>query len=279
MSFSYLIACFLLSVMPDLTTVRHMQDRAVVAAVVAGDAEGFGAVYDKYAAPLYARCRSVLPEDDAADAVLDTFLVAAAKLNGLRDPDRLASWLVAVARNECRRRMDPGRAAEAAGAAEAGPGLAAAGSGPGSAQPVPVATVPVAATRPTVPGPPATQGPPVTSPSPSQTPSPSPSPSPSTTAAQGILQVKPRSLQLTSASGKPVSGSFTITAVGGPVAHFTVRVAAMAANVVVKPAGGSLPAGMSAKVTVTVTSKADLTTHVIVGPGNLTVTVAYKVKA
>jgi hypothetical protein len=82
-----------------------------------------------------------------------------------------------------------------------------------------------------------------------------------------------------SASGKPVSGSFTITAVGGPVAHFTVRVAAMADRVMVKPASGSLPAGGPVKVTVTVTSKAGLTTHVIVGPGSLTVTVVYKVKA
>jgi hypothetical protein len=399
--------------MPDLTTVGRMQDRAVVAAVVAGDAEGVGAAYDTYAASLYARCRSVLPADDAAEAVFDTFLVAAARLDRLRDPDRLGPWLIAVARNECRRRMDPGRAAEAAGAADpggeppaepppglrgrvvaactdnspagrahrvsaahragafgpagfpkppgrsgprwwrdvrrrravtaavaagvalaltagitvmltaggagsrpqaAGPGLAAAGRGPalspassaassaasspvssaasspdpgrtspapssartvpGSAQPAPPAAVPVAVTSPATPGPPATSP----APSPSQTPSPSPSPWPSTT--QGILVVKPDSLQLTSASGKPVSGSFTITAVGGPVRPFTVRVAAaVAARVKVAPASGSLTSGQSVRVTVTVTSKTGLTTHVIVQPGNLAVTVVYKVKA
>ena len=42
---------------------------------------------------------------DAADAVQDTFIIAAAKLDGLRDPDRLRPWLYAVARNECRRRL------------------------------------------------------------------------------------------------------------------------------------------------------------------------------
>jgi hypothetical protein len=85
-----------------------MQDRAVVAAIIAGDADGFAAAYDQYAASLYACCHTVLPEPEAAEAVLDTFLVAAAKLDGLRDPDRLGSWLHAVARNECLRRLGPG---------------------------------------------------------------------------------------------------------------------------------------------------------------------------
>ena len=85
-----------------------MQDRAVVAAIIAGDADGFAAAYDQYAASLYACCHTVLPEPEAAEAVLDTFLVAAAKLDGLRDPDRLGPWLHAVARNECLRRLGPG---------------------------------------------------------------------------------------------------------------------------------------------------------------------------
>jgi RNA polymerase sigma factor (sigma-70 family) len=42
---------------------------------------------------------------DAADAVQDTFVIAAAKLGDLRDPDRLRPWLYAVARNECYRRL------------------------------------------------------------------------------------------------------------------------------------------------------------------------------
>ena len=57
----------------------------MVAAVVAGDADGFAAAYDQYAASLYAYCHSVLPGPEAAaEAVLDTFLIAAAKLDGLR---------------------------------------------------------------------------------------------------------------------------------------------------------------------------------------------------
>src|SRR5690348_6695469 len=86
-----------------------MQDHAVVAAVVAGDANGFAAVYDQYATSLYACCHAVLPEPEAAGAVLDTFLIATVKLGGLRDPDRLGPWLHAVARNECLRRLGPGQ--------------------------------------------------------------------------------------------------------------------------------------------------------------------------
>src|SRR5207253_6396051 len=66
-----------------------MQDSAVVAAVVAGDADGFVAAYDQYATSLYGYCRRVLPGPEAAEAVLDTFLIATAKLDGLRDPGRL----------------------------------------------------------------------------------------------------------------------------------------------------------------------------------------------
>lgn len=83
-----------------------MRDREMVAAIVAGDPAGLAAAYDSYAPALHAYCRSMLPEPaDAADAVQDTFLIAAAKLAGLRDPDRLRPWLYAVARNECHRRL------------------------------------------------------------------------------------------------------------------------------------------------------------------------------
>jgi DNA-directed RNA polymerase specialized sigma24 family protein len=54
-----------------------MQDRDVVAAVVAGDADGIAEAYDRYAASLYAYCHSMLPgHEAAADAVQDTFVIA-----------------------------------------------------------------------------------------------------------------------------------------------------------------------------------------------------------
>jgi RNA polymerase sigma factor (sigma-70 family) len=90
-----------------------MQDREIVAAIVAGQPGGLVAAYDRYAQPLHAYCCTMLGQpSDAADAVQDTFVIAAAKLGGLRDPSRLRPWLYAVARNECHRRLR-GRAAAA----------------------------------------------------------------------------------------------------------------------------------------------------------------------
>ena len=81
----------------------------MVAAIVAGDPRGIAEAYDRYAMPLYAYCRSLLREPaDAADAVQDTFLIATAKLGGLKDPGKLRSWLYAVARNECLRQLRSG---------------------------------------------------------------------------------------------------------------------------------------------------------------------------
>jgi RNA polymerase sigma factor (sigma-70 family) len=81
-------------------------DPEIVAAIVAGDRAGLAAAYDRYATALHTYCRTLLAEPaDAADAVQDTFVVAASKLAGLREPDRLRPWLYAVARNECYRRL------------------------------------------------------------------------------------------------------------------------------------------------------------------------------
>src|SRR5690348_399446 len=66
-----------------------MRDREIVASIAAGDSEGLAEAYDKYAGPLYEYCRSILTDPGgAADAVQDTFVIAAAKAAGLRDPER-----------------------------------------------------------------------------------------------------------------------------------------------------------------------------------------------
>jgi RNA polymerase sigma factor (sigma-70 family) len=83
-----------------------VQDGEIVAAIVAGEPDGLAAAYDRYAPALHAYCRSLLIEPaDAADAVQDTFIITAAKVGGLRDPDKLRPWLYSVARNECFRRL------------------------------------------------------------------------------------------------------------------------------------------------------------------------------
>jgi RNA polymerase sigma factor (sigma-70 family) len=81
-----------------------MRDAEVVASIVAGDPNGLATAYDRYADPLIKYCKSLLSDPaDAADAVQDTFVIAASRLAGLREPERFRAWLYAVARNECLR--------------------------------------------------------------------------------------------------------------------------------------------------------------------------------
>ena len=62
-------------------------DAELVRASVGGDRNSFAALYDRYADGVYDFCTSVLRDrDDAADAMQDTFLIAAVRLNQLRDP-------------------------------------------------------------------------------------------------------------------------------------------------------------------------------------------------
>jgi RNA polymerase sigma factor (sigma-70 family) len=98
-----------------------MEDREIVAAIVAGDPAGLAGAYDKYAESLYGYCGWMIDgPDHAADTVQDTFVIAATNLGGLRDPGRLRPWLYAVARSECHRRLRAGEAGpgEAAGLAD-----------------------------------------------------------------------------------------------------------------------------------------------------------------
>jgi DNA-directed RNA polymerase specialized sigma24 family protein len=116
-----------------------MQDHSVVEAIVAGDRDGIAGAYDRYAASLYAYCCSMLARPEAAEALLDTFIAAAARLDGLADPGRLEAWLHAVARNECVRLLQAGATPAETGPAETGP------AGPGFADPggeLPAVTLP-----------------------------------------------------------------------------------------------------------------------------------------
>jgi RNA polymerase sigma factor (sigma-70 family) len=84
----------------------RMRDGEVGAAIAVGDPGGLAEAYDRYAPALYAYCRSLVPgPGEAADALQDTFVIAAAELAGLRDRHRLRPWLYAVARNECLKRV------------------------------------------------------------------------------------------------------------------------------------------------------------------------------
>jgi RNA polymerase sigma factor (sigma-70 family) len=84
----------------------RMDDSEVVAAIAAGDPAGPAAAYDRYAAPLYGYCRWMLSSPGAAaEALRETFAVAATELGGLKDPGQLRAWLYGIARDECGRRL------------------------------------------------------------------------------------------------------------------------------------------------------------------------------
>jgi hypothetical protein len=91
------------------------------------------------------------------------------------------------------------------------------------------------------------------------------------------LRVVPNELVFVAAKNKAVSGTFILTAVGGPV-HFTIHSAS--AKVTVSPASGSLSAGGSfVTITVTAQSATALSTHATVDPGNIVVTVKLTIGA
>ncbi|HET9655942.1 MAG TPA: sigma-70 family RNA polymerase sigma factor [Kineosporiaceae bacterium] len=67
----------------------------------AGDRTAFADVYEKYSASLYGVAMGLVRDRTAAsDVVHDTFVRAARRIEGLREPDRLRAWLFAILRNE-----------------------------------------------------------------------------------------------------------------------------------------------------------------------------------
>jgi len=73
-----------------------------------------GEAYGSFADALYAYCRSLVHEPAAAaDAVRDTFVVTAFRLDDLPAEGLLRPWLYAVARNECLRAISGGLASAA----------------------------------------------------------------------------------------------------------------------------------------------------------------------
>jgi hypothetical protein len=78
--------------------------------------------------------------------------------------------------------------------------------------------------------------------------------------------------------GGTYTGQFTITAQGGPVSGYVVEDPAPAGDLIISPSsGGTIQAGQSVTITVTVASSAGLAyeTDLTVNPGGLTVPVDY----
>jgi hypothetical protein len=74
------------------------------------------------------------------------------------------------------------------------------------------------------------------------------------------------------------SGTFTITASGGPVSDYSITVgSALAGKITVSPATGSLASGASATITVTSASLVALDGSLTIDPGGQTVAVVLAV--
>ncbi|MHA3018755.1 sigma-70 family RNA polymerase sigma factor [Mycobacterium sp. BMJ-28] len=92
--------------MANTPSLSADDDATLAVAAAAGDRVAFAAIYDRYANRLHDFCIGMLRDRDAAaDCVQDVFVIAATRLVQLREPDRLRSWLYAIARSEALARI------------------------------------------------------------------------------------------------------------------------------------------------------------------------------
>ena len=99
----------------------------------------------------------------------------------------------------------------------------------------------------------------------------------SASAGAGTLSVSTGRLGLVSVNGT-ATGTFTLTAHGGPVSGYAVTVGStLAGHLSVSPSSGSLAAGASVTITVTSTSLVALGGQLTVNPGGHTITVLLSV--
>ncbi|WP_051574887.1 RNA polymerase sigma factor [Mycobacterium sp. URHB0044] len=88
------------------SSASGLDDATLARSAAAGDRAAFAEIYDRYADRLHDFCVGMLRDREAAaDCVQDVFVTAATKLVQLREPDRLRSWLYAIARSEALARI------------------------------------------------------------------------------------------------------------------------------------------------------------------------------
>ncbi len=84
----------------------RVSDRELVVRCLGGDPSAFGLIVDKYWPQTIRVMRSILADTDAAeDATQEAFIAAHRRLEELREPDKLAAWLGAIARNVARKHL------------------------------------------------------------------------------------------------------------------------------------------------------------------------------
>ncbi|MEU5881244.1 sigma-70 family RNA polymerase sigma factor [Spirillospora sp. NPDC047279] len=95
-------------------TLDRQDDQRLAESLADGDSDALAHIVDRYSARLYDYCHALLrDQESSAGALNDAFLAAYAHIGRLREPDRFRSWLYALIRNECLRRLrDPERPTE-----------------------------------------------------------------------------------------------------------------------------------------------------------------------
>jgi RNA polymerase sigma-70 factor (ECF subfamily) len=84
-------------------SVDDRSDAEIVAAVLRGDDNAYGALVARYqSAYLRYATRMLYSQDDAEDALQSAFIRAYRNLASCRDPQRFAAWLQKIVVNECR---------------------------------------------------------------------------------------------------------------------------------------------------------------------------------
>jgi RNA polymerase sigma-70 factor (ECF subfamily) len=82
--------------------VHPPDDAELIAQVLAGRAERFALLVERYQDALYRHAVGMLGEPDAAaDVVQDTFVKAYTHLATCQDPRRFSAWLFRILRNRC----------------------------------------------------------------------------------------------------------------------------------------------------------------------------------
>jgi RNA polymerase sigma factor (sigma-70 family) len=90
--------------------LRIVSDAQLATTAAAGDRVALGAIYHRYAPRLHDYCVTLVRDHHtAADCVQDVFCIAAADLPKLREPDKLRSWLYAIARRVALRKLHESR--------------------------------------------------------------------------------------------------------------------------------------------------------------------------
>ncbi|MCW2900289.1 MAG: sigma-70 family polymerase sigma factor [Streptosporangiaceae bacterium] len=107
--------------MPDWPSISRVDDRRMAQSLRDGDPDALAQIVDGYAGRLFDYCHALLRDHDSAVYALhDGFIAAQAHIGRLREPERFRSWLYALVRNECLRRLnDPERPVERREAPEA----------------------------------------------------------------------------------------------------------------------------------------------------------------